>query len=245
MTSTIETERLHRKRQVALAYRLFAALRWGDTGDGHITARDPDLTDCFWLLRYMVSFDQATVGDLVLVDASGAARDLETGEPTNERINTAAYHIHHPIHAARPEVVAAAHVHTQWGTPFSAERRLLTPITQEATIFFDDHRLFDDDEVQIQSLDGGKRIAAALADTGAVILANHGLLTVGATVGETIAKFVLMERVAEAHLKAPAAQPIGADAARFARTDLVRDGLLGEVFDFLIARHVGDIDVVG
>ena len=121
----------------------------------------------------------------------------------------------------------------------------MAPITQEACVFFEQHALFDDEEVQIQSVDGGKRIAAALAGHRAVILRNHGLLTVGRSVADAVAEFVMMERVAEAHLKAPGAVPISADAARYAREDLTRDGASYVAWRFLVARHVPDPTVVG
>ena len=88
---TPEQIRADRKRQVALGYRLLASQRWGDLGDGHISARDPERTDCFWLLRYGVSYHAARVADLVLVGPDG---ELVEGEGFT---NTAAYYIHHPI----------------------------------------------------------------------------------------------------------------------------------------------------
>ncbi|MEM8922758.1 MAG: class II aldolase/adducin family protein [Actinomycetota bacterium] len=238
MTTDHEAERLERKRQLALGYRIFAALRWGDLGDGHITARDPERPDCFWLLGHPVSFDAATVDDLVLVGPDG--RVVEGRGP----INNTAYYIHWPVHEARSDVVAAAHTHTAWGTPFATTRRLLTPITQEACVFHDDHSLFDDEEVQVFGVDGGKRIAAALGDNRAVILANHGILTVGASVAEAVASFVTMDRVAEAHLKAPDAVPISNESAAAAKADLGPERSLLSGFDFLVARHVGDPSVV-
>ena len=126
-----------RCRDVALGYRLFAAYGWGDLGDGHISARDPERLDCFWLLRAGVSFHDASVSDLVLVGSDGA---IVSGEGP---INISAYHIHKPIHDARPEVTCVAHVHTDWGTPFSAEARPIQPITQESCIFFENHAVFD------------------------------------------------------------------------------------------------------
>jgi len=223
---------------VALGYRLFAAQRWGDLGDGHISARDPERLDCFWMLRYGVSYHAATVADLVLVGPDG---DLVEGDGP---INIAAYYIHHPILAARPAAVSAAHVHTGWGTPFSAEARLLEPITQESCIFFEDHALFDDEEVQIQSTDGGRRIAESLGDNCAVILRNHGLLTVGDSVSEAVGLFVHLERVAEAHMKARDARPISADAARYAKADLTKYGAGRVGFHALVTRHIGDRSVV-
>jgi len=235
----IERERRRRKHQLALAYRIFDALRWGDQGDGHITARDPEHVDSFWLLGYPVPFGRATVDDLVLVGPDGSVVEGD------HSINETAYRIHAPIHDARPDVVAAAHTHTQWGTPFSTERRLLQPITQEACVFHDDHALFDDEEVQVRSIDGGRRIADSLGSNRAIILANHGLLTTGAHVGEAVAGFVTMERVAEAHLKAPGAVPISAESAQQAKEDLGPGRSLQSGFDFLVARYVPDPAVVG
>lgn len=232
--SSPEEIRYQRKRDVALGYRILAAQRWGDAGDGHISARDPERTDCFWVLRYGVSYHAAKISDLVLVDPDG---ELVDGEGI---INIAAYYIHRPILAARPDVVSAVHVHTGWGTPFSAERRPILPITQEACVFFEDHALFDDEEVQIQSVEAGQRIADSLGQARAIILCNHGLLTVGDSVAEAVGSFVQMERVAEAHMKARDAKPISAEAARFAQADLVRFGPGRVAFRNLVLRHLGD-----
>jgi ribulose-5-phosphate 4-epimerase/fuculose-1-phosphate aldolase len=236
--ATPEAIRARRKLEVALGYRLLAAQRWGDAGDGHISARDPERTDCFWLLRFGISYHAARVRDLVLIGPDG---DLVEGEgPTN----IAAYYIHHPILEARPDAVSAVHVHTGWGTPFSAEVRPILPISQESCIFFEDHAIFDDEEVQVQSVDGGKRIAFALGDKRAIILRNHGLLTVAPRVDECVGSFVHMERVAEVHMKARDAKPISPEAARFAQKDLTRFGAGRVAFSALVARHVGDPSVV-
>ena len=229
-----EELRESRKRQVALGYRLLASQRWGDLGDGHISARDPDRTDCFWLLRWGVSYHRARVSDLVLVGPDGS---LVSGEGP---INMAAYYIHSPILAARPELVSAVHVHTPWGTPFSAEVRPIEPISQESCIFFEDHAIFDDEEVQVQSCEAGARIAQALGNNRAVILRNHGLLTAAPRVDEAVGTFVHFERVAEVHMKARDAKPISAEAARFAKADLVRGGAGRGAFWSMVARHVDD-----
>ena len=60
------------KWEAAIGYRMFAALRWGQLGDGHITARDPEHTDCMWLVRNAVAFDRVTIDDLVLVGPDGS-----------------------------------------------------------------------------------------------------------------------------------------------------------------------------
>ncbi len=235
---TPEEIRAERKRDCALGYRLFAALKWGDLGDGHISARDPVHTDCFWMLPYGAAHQDANVSDLVLVAHDGTIVEGD-GE-----VNMAGYYIHHPIHEARPDLVSAAHVHTGWGTPFSAEVRRLEPISQESCIFFEDHAIFDDDEVQIQSVAAGKRIAAALGKTRAIILRNHGLLTAGDSVAEAVGSFVLMERAAEVHMKVRNPKAVSAEAARFAKQDLVKYGAGRLAFAALLKRHIRDLEIV-
>lgn len=235
---TIEETRARRKRDCALGYRLLAAQRWGDLGDGHISARDPERRDCFWMLKYGVSYHVAKVSDLVLVNPEGKVVDGEG------MLNIAGYYIHYPILRTRPDAISAVHVHTGWGTPFSAEARLFDTITQESCVFFEDHALFDDEEVQVQSVEAGQRIANVLGNNRAIILRNHGLLTVGDSVAEAVGSFVSMERVAESHMKVRNPNPISAEAARFAKEDLVAHGYGRNGFSWLVKRHVGDPEIV-
>ena len=235
---SIEQIRARRKRDCALGYRLFAAQKWGDLGDGHISARDPLREDCFWMLRYGVSYHAAMVSDLVLVGPGG---ELVEGEGF---INIAGYYIHQPILEARPDLVSAVHVHTGWGTPFSAEARMIKPISQESCVFFEDHALWEDEEVQVQSVEAGRRIAAAMGKNRAIILRNHGLLTGGDSVAEAVGRFVYMERVAEVHMKARNPKPISAEAARFAKEDLIKFGVGRSAFTSMLTRHIPDPEIV-
>ncbi len=135
-------------------------------------------------------------------------------------LNRAAFAIHSQIHAARPDVVAAAHAHSLHGKAWSSLRRLLDPLTQDACAFYGDHAVFDDFTGVVLDLDEGKRIAATLGSRKAVILANHGLLTVGQTsVDEAAWWFVTMERSCHAQLLAEAAgAPVLIDADHAAKT---------------------------
>ena len=236
----IDEARRHLRHRLALAYRVFGALRWGSLGDGHISARDPGRPDSFWLIRYGVPFGMCTVDDLVLVGPRG---DVIEGEGD---INITAYHIHGPIHDARPEITAAVHTHTPFGTPWSATGRPFVPISQEATAFFEDHEVFEDEEVQVMSVEGGKRIAATLDDAKAIILRNHGLLTVGRSIDEAVGWFLIMERVAETHIKAgDRAHEISAEGARRARTEIGDVANAWSAFQFAVRTYVPDPTVVG
>lgn len=225
--------RQHRKERLVLAYRIFGALRWGALGDGHISARDPVRPDHYWLSRYGVAFARVTIDDLVLVAPDG------TVDGQANVVNPAAHFIHWPIHEARPDIVCAAHTHTPYGTPFAALVRQVEPISQESCAFVDDHAIFDDEEVDIVTLDGGKRIAAALGENKAISLRNHGHLTVGATIDEAIGWYVMFERVAEVHVKTgDAAQPISMEGARRARDSVGGPEAGWHSFQWLVSTYL-------
>ena len=113
--------------------------------------------------------------------------------------------IHSQIHAARPDVVSAAHAHSTHGKAWSSLRRPLDPLTQDACAFYGDHAVFDDYTGAVLDPEEGKRIAHALGGCKAAILSNHGLLTVGHTVDEAAWWFITMERTCQAQLLAEAA----------------------------------------
>src|SRR3954447_12730087 len=198
--SSVEEERIHRKKRLAAAFRLFGAFGFDEGVAGHITARDPELSDHFWVNPFGVSFKHIKVKDLLLVNHEGAV--VQGGRA----VNAAAFAIHSQVHAARPEVVAAAHAHSIYGKSWSAFRRPLDPLTQDACAFYGDHSVFDDYTGVVLDLEEGKRLAHALGDNKACILSNHGLLTVGTTsVDEAAWWFITMERTCQAQLLAEAA----------------------------------------
>ena len=202
-----EDERRHRKQRLAAAFRLFGQFGFDEGVAGHITARDPERLDHFWVNPLGMNFKQIRVKDLILVNHEGEV--VEGNWP----VNRAAFVIHSQVHAARPDVVAAAHAHSVYGKTWSSLRRPLDPLTQDACAFYGDHALFDDFTGVVLDLEEGKRIAHALDDNKAAILANHGLLTVGQSVDEAAWWFITMERTCQAQLLAEAAgTPVPIDA---------------------------------
>ena len=196
---SIEEIRLERRQKLAAALRLFGKFGFDEGVAGHITVRDPEHLDHFWVNPMGKSFKQMKVSDLLLVSHTG---EVVEGEGL---LNGAAFTIHSQIHMANPEVTAAAHSHSVYGKSWSSLGRLLDPLTQDACAFFEDHVLFDDFTGVVLDNTEGKRIAAALGDTKAAILQNHGLLTVGESVDEAAWWFITMERSCQAQLMAEAA----------------------------------------
>ena len=210
---TVEEERAHRKQRLAAAFRLFGQFGFDEGVAGHITARDPELLDHFWVNPFGMSFKQIRVKDLILVN--------DTGEVVQGTwpVNAAAFAIHSQVHAARTDVVAAAHAHSLNGKAWSSLRRPLDPLTQDSCAFYGDHAVFDDFTGVVLDLEEGKRIAHALGGHKAVILSNHGLLTVGHTVDEAAWWFITMERTCQAQLLAEAAgSPVLIDADQAEKT---------------------------
>ncbi len=203
---SVEDERQHRKERMAAAFRLFSKIGFDEGIAGHVTARDPELTDHFWVNPFGMHFSQVRSSDLILCNHDG---DVVAGA---RAVNRAAFAIHSQVHAARPDVIAAAHTHSLHGKAFSSLGRLLDPLTQDACVFYGDHGLFDDYTGVVLDVEEGKRIAHALSDHKAVILRNHGLLTVGHSVDEAAWWFITMERSCQAQLLAMAAgEPISID----------------------------------
>jgi ribulose-5-phosphate 4-epimerase/fuculose-1-phosphate aldolase len=196
---TIEEERLHRKQRLAAGFRLFSKFGFDEGVAGHITARDPELLDHFWVNPFGMHFGHIRVSDLLLVRHDG--KIIEGSLPVNQ----AAFAIHSEIHAARPDVIGAAHSHSVYGKTWSSLGRLLDPITQDACSFYDDHALFDDYTGVVLDTEEGKRIGYDLGMRKAIILRNHGLLTVGHSVDEAVWWFITMERSCQAQLMAEAA----------------------------------------
>jgi ribulose-5-phosphate 4-epimerase/fuculose-1-phosphate aldolase len=205
---SVADERQYVKQRMAAAFRLFDRFGFNEGIAGHLTCRDPEFPDTFWVNPFGMSFGLIRARDLIRVDHSGQV--VEGDWP----VNIAAFAIHSQVHQARPDVMAAAHTHSKHGRAWSTLGRLLDPITQDSCSFFEDHGLFDDYTGVVVDVEEGKRIAHALGEHKAAILRNHGILTVGHSVDEAAWLYITMERTCEVQLMAEATgtKPILIDA---------------------------------
>nr|WP_109549549.1 class II aldolase/adducin family protein [Mycobacteroides chelonae] len=198
-SATVSEERDKRLRELAAAFRIFGAFGFSEGVAGHITARDPEFPETFWVNPFGMNFRHIKVSDLIRVDHEGSV--VEGDRP----VNRAAFCIHSEVHAARPDVIAAAHAHSIHGKAFSSLGQPLLPITQDACAFYQDQAIYSDYSGVATDIEEGRAIAAALGSAKAAILQNHGLLTVGQSVAEAAWWFVTMERSCQAQLMAVAA----------------------------------------
>lgn len=191
--------RLRRMRRLAATLRLFAEFGYDEGAGGHITARDPEDPDCFWINPFGMYFGHVRVSDLLLVDKTGKVL------AGHGRINPAGFVLHAAVHAVRPDVISAVHTHSVHGRAFATLGRPLDPITQDACAFYGDHTVFDDYTGVVLDAEEGDRIAKAMGPHKAAILRNHGLLTVGGSVEEAAWWFIAMDRSCQVQLLAEAA----------------------------------------
>lgn len=202
---TVALERLYRQQRLAAGYRLFGRYGFDMGGAGHITARDPEWPDHFWVNPAGVHFSRIKVSELMLVSHDGEI--VEAPRTAAPRLNRAAFAIHSELHKARPDVVAAAHSHSLYGKAWSTLGRLLDPLTQDSAAFYDDHALFEDFSGVVLDSSEGRKIAQALGPCKAIILQNHGLLTVAQSVEGAVWRYLAMENACQVQLLAEAAGP--------------------------------------
>ena len=124
----LEDERAFRKLHHAAALRWLGAQGYNNEGaGGHVTVRDPILTDHFWINPHARSFSRMTPDDLCLVNDSG-----EVVGGNMHAINPAGYAIHSAVHRARPDIQAAVHCHSVPSKAFAAFGKKLDMINQDA-----------------------------------------------------------------------------------------------------------------
>ncbi|KAJ7101981.1 class II aldolase/adducin domain-containing protein [Mycena epipterygia] len=199
-------EREFVKFRLAQALRIFGNRGYDEGVAGHITVRDPIRPDCFWVNPFGLHFKLIQASDLLLVDHKGEILE-ESGQKDGpfRLLNTAAFMIHSEIHAARPDVVCAAHSHSTHGKAFSALGKTLDTISQDACAFHNDHVLYTQyngivlDEVE------GKAIAGALGTKKAAILQNHGLLVATSSIEATLHFYIALERACQVQILADTA----------------------------------------
>jgi ribulose-5-phosphate 4-epimerase/fuculose-1-phosphate aldolase len=197
----LATERRRRKLVLAASYRLFARFGLDEGAAGHITVRDPEHADRFWVGPFGRYFGAIKPSDLLLVDSTG-----EVVEGTGQ-VNPAAFCIHSAVHEARPEVEGVAHAHGLYGKAFASLPRLLAPLTQDSCAFYGRQARFDEFSGVVLDRAYGDRIAATLGPGRALILANHGHLTAASSLEAAVWWFISMERSFQAELIVRAAAP--------------------------------------
>ncbi len=187
-TSTPSPEEWQARVDLAAAYRLVAHYGWDDLIFTHISARVPGPEHHFLINPYGMLFSEITASSLVKVDLEGTIVG-----PTQYAVNPAGFTIHSAVHEAREDAGCVLHVHTVTGVAVSCQEQGLLPLTQTAMLF-GDQLAYHGYEGLALMLDERPRLVADLGAKNAMLLRNHGTLTVGTSVARAFNTMYLLER---------------------------------------------------
>jgi len=195
MREKVSREEWATRTDLAACYRLVHHFGMDDLVYNHISARVPGEEGHFLINAYGMTYDEITASSLVKIDFDGVVvQDSGTGYG----INRAGFVIHSAIHRGRPDVACVIHTHTPAGMAVSAMECGLLPLTQNAMYFAG--LGYHDYEGPAVDLDEQKRLVADLGQHEAMILRNHGLLSVGTTIPEAFITMYWLDRACQAQV---------------------------------------------
>lgn len=186
--------------QLAAAYRIADHLGWSELIYTHISLRVPGPEHHFLINPYGLRFDEVMASNLVKIDLDGEAVD---DQPYGA--NKAGFVIHGAIHQARPDAQCVFHTHTLAGMAISAQEDGLLPVHMYSHNFYG-KLAYHDFEGPSMRMDEQVRLVASLGAQPALILRNHGLLTVGRTLPEAFVRMWRLERASQIQLAAQGAR---------------------------------------
>lgn len=207
---------------LAACYRLCALYGWADGIYTHISAAVPGEPGHYLINAFGLCFDEVTASNLVKVDGAG---NVIGALPAP--VNRSGFRLHAAVHEARPDAACVMHLHNVAGIAVGMQRDGLLPLSPYA-LRFHGELAYHDYEGIAMTLDEQARLVDNLGHRPAMLLRNHGSLTVGRTIAEAFVLMETLDRACEAQLRAQAAgvplvQPPAATCAT-AHAQLVGDG---------------------
>src|SRR3954462_10257569 len=224
------------RAEVALGCRVLGLEDQGDLVWGHVSARDPDGRGA-WMKASTYGFEEVGVEQVVLVDRDGSVVE-------GEGRRHAEYPLHTEVMAARADVGSVVHTHAPEAVAPGATGHPLRPISHEATLFVPPPMArFTKTGDLITTAELGRDVAAALADRNALMLVNHGIVTVGPDVPTAVMTAVLLARACRIQLTAMSAgggATWAADAEALSkRGHCYPPELLAQAWAYLVRRLSG------
>jgi len=181
---------------LAACYRLCALNQWDDLIYTHISAAIPGEPEHYLINPFGMQFDEITASSLLKVNVQGELLPNQSGI-----VNPTGFAIHGAIHRARPDAHCVMHLHNTAGIAVSAQRDGLLPLSQHAMRFMG-HLGYHDYEGVALSEAEGTRLTCNLGHYPAMLLRNHGTLTVGRTIGEAYVVMATLIKACEIQVAA-------------------------------------------
>ncbi len=204
----------------------------GDLTRGHVSIRLPDDPTHFYMKPHSFGFDEITPDNMVLCNLEGE-KVGGTGRKHSE------VYIHSEIYKLRPDVNSVIHAHPTYAVAFSATGKALQPISQPSVAFADGLPYFDEAIDLIRTPALGLGVAKALGKSKAVLMRNHGVAVVGATVDETTILTIMLENACQIQLAAMAAgvgETFTEEKIQKLHHDITRPEQYTINFDYLIRK---------
>lgn len=187
----VSSEEWQSRVDLAACYRLMAEFGMVEMVANHISVRVPGTHDEFLINPYGMLYEEMTASSMIKIDIDGNV----LFNATDYGVNQAGYVIHSAVHAARHDVGCIIHTHTLAGMAVSAMKGGILPIAQSSMRFTD--IAYHDYEGVALRLDERERLVATLGNREAMVLRNHGLLTVGPTIAECFNNMYRLERACQ------------------------------------------------
>jgi len=187
---------MQKRIDLAAAYRLVHLFGMDEMIANHISARVPGKDGVFYINPYGMLYDQMHASCFVELDLDGNV----VYNPTEYGINQAGFVLHSAVHKARHDVDCVIHTHTLAGMAVSAMKCGLLPLAQTAMRFTD--VAYHDYEGVALNLKEQERVVRDLGMREAMILRNHGLLVVGASIAEAFNNIFRLERACQLQVMA-------------------------------------------
>lgn len=181
---------------LAACYRLMAEFGMVEMVANHISARVPGSHNEFLINPYGMLYEEMTASCMIRIDLDGKV----LFNPTDYDVNEAGYVIHSAIHAARHDVDCIIHTHTLAGMAVSAMKCGILPVAQSSMRFSD--IAYHDYEGVALRLEERERLVQNLGNREAMVLRNHGLLTVAPSIPECFNNMYRLERACQVQVTA-------------------------------------------
>lgn len=221
------------KEQLIWAGKVLVGEGQDDFTRGHISFRLPDNPSLFFMKPHSVGLDEITRENILTIDLDG---NVVAG---TSRRHSEVY-IHSEIFKARPDVHCVLHTHPPYAVALSATGRPMRAYSQPGALFRENLGVYTDTINLIRTTDMGAGVAKTLGAHRGVLLKNHGIVVVGASVPETVIGAIMLENAAQVQLITEAA---GDPAPEFPRADIEklkhdisRPEQFAINFDYLVRR---------
>ena len=180
------------------ACRVLAAADQGDLIWGHVSVRRAERPEVVYIKPAGMGLEEMGPDDVISVDLSG--RKIAGRHPLHVEV-----FIHTEIMRARPEVTSVVHTHPPHAVAFGSLDRPLLPVGHEGALFCEGLPVFDRTSDLIVTPELGGSLARTLGDHHAALLRNHGIVTSGRSMEESVMTALLLEKACKVQLLAEAA----------------------------------------